>query len=228
MRPKLLRAGTAGAALCLVFAPAALAGGPKPTKQDVREAQRECKAERGTTDASREAFRLKYGSLGLRHCIKVRAREAASERATAVRNAVQQCKAERAQDPQAFLEKYGTNRNRRNALGKCVSAKVRALLKEQDAQDREEIQAERNAAQQCAAERAQDPQAFSERYGTNRNKRNAFGKCVSQRAHASEGSGQSQQPDGSGGTPTVHGNGSAHGGAPSSAPGEGSSSPQVA
>ena len=38
------------------------------------------------------------------------------------------------------------------------------------------------AAKACAAERALDPAAFADRYGTNENKRNAFGKCVSQHA----------------------------------------------
>jgi hypothetical protein len=40
-----------------------------------------------------------------------------------------------------------------------------------------------NAAKRCKAERAaMGAQAFAERYGTNANKRNAFGKCVSQYA----------------------------------------------
>lgn len=37
-----------------------------------------------------------------------------------------------------------------------------------------------NAAKKCKAERAKmGEQAFADRYGTNANKRNAFGKCVS-------------------------------------------------
>lgn len=36
-----------------------------------------------------------------------------------------------------------------------------------------------NPARKCKAERALDVEAFNERYGTNANKRNAFGKCVS-------------------------------------------------
>ena len=42
-----------------------------------------------------------------------------------------------------------------------------------------------NAAQQCRAERAADIDAFREKYGTNKNKRNAFGKCVSSKRHES-------------------------------------------
>jgi len=37
-----------------------------------------------------------------------------------------------------------------------------------------------NAAKQCKAERASiGAAAFAQKYGTNKNKRNAFGKCVS-------------------------------------------------
>ena len=37
-----------------------------------------------------------------------------------------------------------------------------------------------NAAKACKAERALGVQAFKDNYGTNANKANAFGKCVSQ------------------------------------------------
>ncbi|MGH3079242.1 MAG: hypothetical protein ACRDPZ_13805 [Gaiellaceae bacterium] len=39
-----------------------------------------------------------------------------------------------------------------------------------------------NPARKCKAERALGVEAFNERYGTNANKRNAFGKCVSKYA----------------------------------------------
>ena len=42
--------------------------------------------------------------------------------------------------------------------------------------------AEKNAAKACKAERALGAQAFKDKYGTNANKANAFGKCVSQLA----------------------------------------------
>jgi hypothetical protein len=42
--------------------------------------------------------------------------------------------------------------------------------------------AEKNAAKACKAERTLGVQAFKDRYGTNANKANAFGKCVSQLA----------------------------------------------
>jgi RTX calcium-binding nonapeptide repeat (4 copies) len=42
----------------------------------------------------------------------------------------------------------------------------------------------KNPAKKCKAERAADPAAFTEKYGKNKNKKNAFGKCVSQTAKA--------------------------------------------
>jgi hypothetical protein len=92
-------------------------------------------------------------------------------------NAAKECKAERAKDPDAFAKKYGTNANLRNAFGKCVSGKSH----EQDAEDQQETL---NAAKECKAERAKDRDAFADKYGTNANKRNAFGKCVSAKAKA--------------------------------------------
>lgn len=50
----------AGAALALLAAPAGATA--KPTKTDRANAAKECKAERGTTAATREAFRVKYGT----------------------------------------------------------------------------------------------------------------------------------------------------------------------
>ena len=82
------------------------------------------------------------------------------------------CKAEQAADAAAFKDKYGTNKNKSNAFGKCVSAQAKAA--DQQSQD-----ATVNAARQCRDERKPDPAAFKAKWGTNHNKSNAFGKCVS-------------------------------------------------
>ena len=136
------------------------------------------------------------------------------------KNRSQACKALRAQmGAELFRETYGTNRNKRNAHGKCVSQHRRPLrgliaqaVRECAAQlepaakqsrhfkgDRRDerrafrqcvkdrfraLLAERRAAleaaaKSCDAERTADPAAFRDKYGTNANKRNAFGKCVS-------------------------------------------------
>ena len=95
-------------------------------------------------------------------------------------NAAKTCKAQReSMGETAFAEKYGTNPNKRNAFGKCVST----LSKEQGEERQENTL---NAAKQCKAERAKDPQAFANTHGTNKNKRNAFGKCVSKLAKEQE------------------------------------------
>jgi len=103
---------------------------------------------------------------------------------SAQKNAAKACKAERGTSPQtiaAFKEKYGSNANTANALGTCVSAKAKAMQK---ASEREQ-EAELNAAKKCKAERGTTPEsmaAFKEKYGSNANKANAFGKCVSKLA----------------------------------------------
>jgi hypothetical protein len=94
-------------------------------------------------------------------------------------DAVKKCKAERDADAAAFAAKYGTNKNGKNALGKCVSQTQREL-KTAAANEIE------NAAKQCKAERTADASAFAAKYGTNANKRNAFGKCVSKTVQANK------------------------------------------
>jgi hypothetical protein len=90
-------------------------------------------------------------------------------------NAVDQCRTERDANEAAFVAKYGTNKRGTNAFGKCVSQK-------QDQAEQQDEDAIVNAAKQCRDERAKGPDAFRDKYGTNHNKRNAFGKCVSKLA----------------------------------------------
>jgi len=97
---------------------------------------------------------------------------------TSTPTAQQQCRTERAQMGLAtFRQTYGTNHNRHNAFGKCVSK--RSAATEQNA-----AEAHTNASQECRTEQAADADAFAKKYGTNPNGRNAFGKCVSQKAKA--------------------------------------------
>jgi hypothetical protein len=125
---------------------------------------------------------------------------------TDYKNAAKFCKALRtdmeSSVPGSFKQTYGTNKNRSNAFGKCVSKNaktvdeihsaaveqcktagtkplgkcVKSAEKQKQAAAQDDIV---NAAKQCRTERANDPDAFREHYGTNKNKRNAFGKCVS-------------------------------------------------
>jgi len=76
-----------------------------------------------------------------------------------------------------FEQFYGTNKNGNNAFGKCVSAKATEA-------DQARTKTIVNASKTCKAERKSNPDAFKQKYGTNKNKSNAFGKCVSAQAKA--------------------------------------------
>jgi len=75
-----------------------------------------------------------------------------------------------------FAQFYGTGKGH-NAFGRCVSLASRAAAVAQQ-------KATIAAARACKTERAADPTAFKNKYGTNANKSNAFGKCVSQKTTA--------------------------------------------
>jgi hypothetical protein len=168
------------AALVAFAAPAGTAVA-KTSKADKREAQKECRALRGDDAATREAFKAEWGNFG--KCVSSKAREAKAERKAAKRNASRDCRDERSADADAFREKYGTNGNKSNAFGKCVSQKAKAKREAQDEKDAAAAEEQTNAAHECATERDADRQAFTEKYGTNHNNHNAFGKCVSQKVH---------------------------------------------
>jgi hypothetical protein len=165
--------------------PALTTAKPPADQANMQAAHAQCKTERGKTKATREAFKAKYRSMS--RCVRENAAEEAAEEAAAHKNAAKECKAEAA-DPgfaaahggKTFAEFYGTNRNGKNAHGKCVSGKARAKKAELGAEDAEQAQDFKNAAKTCAGERRSlGTSAFADQYGTNRNKRNAFGKCVS-------------------------------------------------
>jgi hypothetical protein len=181
-----------GLAACLAVPATALAG--EPTGTDKSNASRECRAERGTTDATREAFAQTYGTARSNYknafgkCVSSRAKDEQAERLAAKRGAARDCREERADlGIDAFRERYGTERsNRRNAFGKCVSQHAKKRLKAADRADRQQIEETHNAAQECADEReAMGDDAFEQKWGTERSKRNnAFGKCVSNNARS--------------------------------------------
>jgi hypothetical protein len=179
-------------ALAAFAVPAGTAAASAPSKADKREAQKECRAERGTTDATREAFKAKYRNYGA--CVSQKAHEAKAERKAAKRHAQKDCREERGDTTEsraAFKAKYGTNANKSNAFGKCVSQKAKAERAAEDEQDAADAAERTNAAEECDAERGdtqESSKAFQDKYGTNGNKRNAFGKCVSQKAKQHTGS----------------------------------------
>lgn len=149
------------------------------TKQEVRDAARQCRADRKAMGTKQ--FNAEHGNLG--RCIRRKVREARAAERAAKRRAKREC------------HKQGL-RGRR--LARCIRAEVREEL----AQVRAEAREERNAARECRAElEAMGEEAFREQYGTNRNKRNAFGKCVSAKAKAKgDDDEQPEQPGGEDGT----------------------------
>jgi hypothetical protein len=188
-----MRFWMAAALVACMAAPAtALAG--EPTGTDKTNAAKECRAERGTTDPTREAFAQKYGTAQSKYknafgkCVSRRAKDEQAERKSAKSNAARDCRKEREElGIDAFREKYGTEKSkRRNAFGKCVSSHAKKRLKAADRVDRKEIEREHNAAQECADEReAMGDEAFEHKYGTEHSKhKNAFGKCVSGNARS--------------------------------------------
>ena len=152
----------------LALPAAALAQDTAPTAKDA------CKAEKHEvgTKLFKQTYAAKSAAKAMRACVDVR--EPAVE--DAAKNAAHECKAERSADPAAFGEKYGTNKNKKNAYGKCVSSKSTEATEE-------ETEARVNAAKACKARRADDKAGFDDQYGT---KKNAFGKCVSATAKTDE------------------------------------------
>jgi hypothetical protein len=157
------------AAAALAVPAFAVAASPSPA--DSAAAVKQCTTER--TGMGAPAFKLLYGTNANRSnafgkCVSKLATQNAKNRA----NAAASCRTERTADPAAFATKYGTGKKHANAFGNCVSQTAKAAAKGQQA-------ATTNAAKACWAERKPDPAAFKAKYGTNANKSNAFGKCVS-------------------------------------------------
>ena len=142
----------------------ATAGNPASDGHARNLAAKQCAAEK---KADRAAFRQLYGKHAMRNCIRGTSHETKAE----LKNAAAKCRAERASDPDAFRQAWGTNHNGRNAFGKCVSKTARGKVAEDVAEFK-------NAAQECRADRRDDPDAFRQAWGTNHNGRNALGKCV--------------------------------------------------
>jgi hypothetical protein len=158
-------------ATALLAVPAGAVAASPPSPADKTAASEQCSTQR--TAMGVPAFKLLYGTNANRSnafgkCVSKLAQQNEQNQA----NAAAQCRAERAADPAAFAAKYGTGKKHANAFGKCVSGKAKAAAAAQQ-------QATVNAAKACMTERKADPAAFKAKYGTNANKSNAFGKCVS-------------------------------------------------
>jgi len=151
-------------ALVLPAAAAAQANTPSPTDLAVAACKTE-KSEMGT-----KQFKLTYGAVkSMAKAKKACLAKSGVVAETELKNAAQECKAEREAGAEAFNEQYGTNANKKNAFGKCVSGKAKEAT-EEETEDRV------SAADTCKAMRTNDATGFKAAYG---DKKNAFGKCVS-------------------------------------------------
>jgi len=145
---------------------------------DYKNAAKFCKALRadiGTTAFKQAYDPSKSHSKAFGKCVSKSAHELDENHSDSVKS----CRAERDANEAEFIKNYATNKRGTNAFGKCVSAK-------DDQAEDVDHDAIVNAAKTCKAERAKDPGAFRDHYGTNHNKRNAFGKCVSKLARENE------------------------------------------
>jgi hypothetical protein len=150
------------------------------------DANKQCKAEQQAMGD--KVFNDTYGtnknkSNAFGKCVSHRTSQNAKTEQKSTQNANATCNAEEAADPAAFKAKYGTGKNGKNAHGKCVSQTAKARTHKTESS---QVKAEENAAKTCKSERKTDPAAFKQKYGTNKSKSNAFGKCVSQHAKAQE------------------------------------------
>jgi hypothetical protein len=149
-------------------------------------ASKQCRTER--SEMGLELFRLTYGTNKTKRnafgkCVSKRTHATTEAVKEAKQNASKECTAEETADPAAFKQKYGTGKHGANAHGKCVSQKAKSKAAKAV---HDEVKADVNAAKACKAERKADPAAFKQKYGTNKSKRNAFGKCVSKLAKANQ------------------------------------------
>jgi hypothetical protein len=131
-----------------------------------------------------KTFEQYYGggkNNALRNCVAAKSQAAITHQSEQTVNAAQKCRAQRtAMGAGNFGLLYGTGKKRANAFGRCVSQEERASQADDE-----------NAAEECKAEQA-DPtfpvshggKTFADYYGHNADKSDAFGKCVSTKAHA--------------------------------------------
>jgi hypothetical protein len=162
------------AAVSLLAIPATALAADTTSDTAAESAKSACKDEKHAmgTQVFKQTYVAKSTSKAMKACIAKREPVVEED----AQNAAQECKAERDADAAAFREKYGTNKNKKNAYGKCVSGKSSEATEE-------ETEARVNAAQTCKTLRTSDKAAFEAQYGT---KKNAFGKCVSATAKAGE------------------------------------------
>jgi hypothetical protein len=111
----------------------------------------------------------KNGKNAFGNCVSATAKAASQAEQQARSNPAQTCRSVRTSlGVQAFDQKYGTKpTNYKNAFGRCVAQAAHA-----------QAQSEFRASSACSTEQNADVQAFMQKYGSNTDRTNAFGKCV--------------------------------------------------
>jgi hypothetical protein len=169
-----------GAFLALAVPVAAQAQEATPSPNELAAAA--CKTEKSEmgTKTWKKTYGVKSASRAKKLCLAKNGATAEDE----LKNAAQECKAERdTLGVDAFNEKYGTNKNKKNGYGKCVSGKAHDAT-EETTEDRV------SAADTCKAMKQDDADGFKASFGE---KRNAFGKCVSKTAKQLEESDDTEE-----------------------------------
>ena len=176
-------------ALCVAALVPVAASAADPSPSDFKNAAKYCKALKAASGSNfASMFGTKKNAYG--KCVsktaKKQANKDAAQEEAAHTNAAQECKAERgdaafadSHEGKTFEQFYGTNKNGKNAYGKCVSGKAKAKHDAADAEDAAKQEDRVNAARSCKQAKKDDPDQFAEDFGT---RRNAFGKCVSKTA----------------------------------------------
>ena len=86
------------------------------------------------------------------------------------KNAAKYCKALReSKGVEAFAELYGTNPNKKNAYGKCVSKAAKSKAKARE--DEQDAEAPNAVVQACKKQKTDDPAAFAQKYKN-------LGQCI--------------------------------------------------
>lgn len=170
-------------ALGALLVPAAFAAPPTSSPSPAQA----CKQQLATMGAA--GFASMYAPANPKSAMGKCVSKAKAQAQADAANAAKSCKADMAMseddfkaanDGKTFSDLYGKGKN---AYGKCVSAKAKQSAAARQA-------AVLNAAKACKAERAgwnaaeHEGKTFAQHYGTNKNLKNAFGKCVSAKAKA--------------------------------------------
>ena len=178
-----LKALFAALAVAAILPVAALAD--PASASDKANGARACQALQAPTGLGEATFKSTYGTNADKSNAMGKCVSAWTQTAHQNRHAAETaCKAEQADATFAtthggktFAQYYGGGKSAVSALNRCIQSKQAAA----NAADKADVV---RAAKACKAERKLGDAAFKAKYGTNADKSNAFGKCVSKLASA--------------------------------------------